>query len=72
VLQLAYLADIFSHLNDLNISLQEHDKSILLIGDEVNPFIKKLYIWVTCLAKRNVDPLLLTFKSQTKILMKRM
>jgi hypothetical protein len=72
VLQLAYLADIFSHLNDLNISLQGHDKSILLIGDEVNPFIKKLYIWVTCLEKRNVDPLLLTFKSQTKILMKRM
>jgi len=28
MLQLAHIADIFSHLNDLNISLQGHDKTV--------------------------------------------
>jgi hypothetical protein len=43
---LAYLADIFSHLNDLDITLQ-HNKNILIVEDRVNAFIKKLYSWVT-------------------------
>jgi hypothetical protein len=44
---LAYLAYIFSHLNDLDITLQRHDKNILIVEDRVNAFIKKLYSWVT-------------------------
>lgn len=36
---LAYLSDIFSHLNGLNISLQGRDKNILHMTDKVNAFI---------------------------------
>jgi oligoribonuclease NrnB/cAMP/cGMP phosphodiesterase (DHH superfamily) len=50
---LAYLSDIFSHLNDLNISLQGHENNILIMSDNVNAFIKKLGIWIIRLEKRN-------------------
>jgi len=42
--RLAYLADIFSRLNDINISLQGAHTTIFLVHDKVKSFIKK-----TCL-----------------------
>jgi hypothetical protein len=42
------------------------------MGDKVNAFIKKCYIWVTCLEERNFNPFSLTFRFLEKILMNRM
>ncbi|CAM4678524.1 unnamed protein product, partial [Lepidochelys kempii] len=39
--QLAELTDIFSRLNDLNLSMQGRDTNILNLYDQVNTFIKK-------------------------------
>ncbi|XP_067137351.1 zinc finger BED domain-containing protein 5-like [Centruroides vittatus] len=49
MLLLAKLADVFSHLNDLNVNLQERDKNILLMTDKVHAFIKKFDIWTKLL-----------------------
>jgi hypothetical protein len=57
---LAYLSDIFSHFNDLNISLQGREKNILIMSDKVNAFIKKLGIWIIRLEKRKFDAFDLT------------
>ena len=52
-LQLAYLADIFSHLNDLCVSLQGREVNILLAIDAVNGFKAKLPLWIRRLEKKN-------------------
>ena len=46
ILRLAYLADIFSHLNDLNISIQGFDKNIIMASEKLSSFIGKLEIWI--------------------------
>ncbi|XP_055487049.1 zinc finger MYM-type protein 6-like [Leucoraja erinacea] len=43
--KLCYLADIFSKLNKLNMSLQGKDTSILNLYDKVGGFLKKAELW---------------------------
>lgn len=43
--RLAYLADIFNILNNLNLSLQGSDTNVLKTHDKVDAFQKKLRIW---------------------------
>uniref|UniRef100_A0A8C7ZS04 DUF4371 domain-containing protein n=1 Tax=Oryzias sinensis TaxID=183150 RepID=A0A8C7ZS04_9TELE len=43
--KLCYLADIFRKLNELNMSLQGKDTSILNLDDKVGGFLKKAEIW---------------------------
>lgn len=38
---LAYLTDVFGHLNELNTSLQGNDKTVLQMHDEVSAFMRK-------------------------------
>ncbi|KAM4598750.1 protein FAM200A-like [Polymixia lowei] len=45
IVRLAYLADVFTKLNDLNLSLQGKDSHILNMYDKVNGFIKKVNLW---------------------------
>ncbi|XP_047480177.1 SCAN domain-containing protein 3-like [Penaeus chinensis] len=45
VAQVAYLTDIFSKLNELNMSLQGKDTNILNLYDKVAGFQKKLGLW---------------------------
>lgn len=45
VARLAYLTDVFTKLNDLNLSLQGKDSHILNMYDKVNGFIKKVKLW---------------------------
>ncbi|KAK9958613.1 hypothetical protein ABG768_025346 [Culter alburnus] len=42
---LAYLADVFSRLNDLNLELQGKDTSVLHLYDRVSSFMKKIDLW---------------------------
>ena len=43
--KMCYLADIFSKLNKLNMSLQGKDTSILNLYDKVGGFLKKSELW---------------------------
>ena len=46
-IRLAYLADMFSHLNSLNLKLQGVDVNILDLRDKIAAFIAKLKLWKT-------------------------
>uniref|UniRef100_A0A8C5HGG8 DUF4371 domain-containing protein n=1 Tax=Gouania willdenowi TaxID=441366 RepID=A0A8C5HGG8_GOUWI len=43
--RLAYLADIFTKLNELNLSLQGKESHILKMYDKIKGFTKKLKLW---------------------------
>ena len=45
VVSLAYIVDIFSRLNELNLSLQGHDKTIINFIDALSAFQAKLGLW---------------------------
>ena len=46
ILALAYLADIFSHLNNLNSSIQGPNRTIMDAGEKLNSFLEKLPVWI--------------------------
>ena len=46
-IRLAFLADMFSHLNSLNHKLQGVDINILGLKDKIAAFIAKLKLWKT-------------------------
>ncbi|KAJ4941484.1 hypothetical protein JOQ06_011363 [Pogonophryne albipinna] len=58
--KLAYLADIFSHLNDLNIRMQGKNENILTATDKLNGFRSKLRLWQNKVAKKNIEMFPLT------------
>ncbi|KAJ4932883.1 hypothetical protein JOQ06_029722, partial [Pogonophryne albipinna] len=58
--KLAYLADIFSHLNDLNIRMQGKNENILTATDKLNDFRSKLRVWQNKVAKKNIEMFPLT------------
>ena len=43
--RLAFLVDMFSHLNKLKLKLQGADFDIIMYQDKVNAFISKLELW---------------------------
>uniref|UniRef100_A0A3P9LLJ5 HAT C-terminal dimerisation domain-containing protein n=1 Tax=Oryzias latipes TaxID=8090 RepID=A0A3P9LLJ5_ORYLA len=45
IAKLAYLSDIFSLLNQLNISLQGRNSNIFFVADKVQAFQRKLSLW---------------------------
>ncbi|XP_071053483.1 zinc finger BED domain-containing protein 5-like [Onthophagus taurus] len=53
--KLAYLAEIFSILNGLNLSLQGKDISLFHVQDEVNATIEKLKLWKTRVNNGELD-----------------
>ena len=46
LLKVAYLADIFSVLNDLNVSIQGNNMDIVEALKKLSTFLKKLPIWI--------------------------
>lgn len=48
--RLAYLADIFSALNELNLSLQGVSVTVFNTQDRVEAMIKKLRFWASCVS----------------------
>lgn len=60
LVKLAYLADIFSHLNSLNSSLQGPDKTVFYTQTKVNAFVSKLNAWNTRVKKNNYENFPLT------------
>jgi hypothetical protein len=52
---LAYMADIFTHLNALKLSMQGRGITIFNVEGKIGAMIKKLELWARRLSKRNVD-----------------
>ena len=63
---LAYLADIFHHMNQLNKSLQGPRENVLTSSDKILAFKRKLNLWKNHVAKGNLEmfQLLLELKSE--------
>ena len=53
--KLAYLADIFSRLNDLNCSLQGDHTNIFTLRNKTDAFKKKPVVWKSKDQKGNID-----------------
>jgi hypothetical protein len=53
--QLAYLGDVFSCLNDLNLELQGLSATIFNVWDRIEAMIKKLEIFSVCINKNNIQ-----------------
>ena len=52
---LAYLTDVFGHLNELNTSLQGNDKTVLQMYDKVSAFMRKTDLWLRRCEKEDVS-----------------
>ena len=52
---LAYLADIFGHLNKLNTKLQGKNENILLSTNKIRGFMGKLVLWQEALERGSMD-----------------
>jgi hypothetical protein len=52
---LAYMTDIFTLLNALNLSMQGGGITIFNVEDNIEAMIKKLELWARRLSKRNFD-----------------
>jgi len=53
IIQLAYLADIFTHLNELNISIQGFGVNTITAKEKLTAFSRKLSIWINRVDKIN-------------------
>ncbi|CAL9683639.1 unnamed protein product [Knipowitschia caucasica] len=69
VARLAYLADVFSKLNELNLSLQGKESHILNMYDKVKGFTKKLELWLRKCDEMDVScfPLLQTHLTTSEL-----
>ncbi|XP_076038362.1 zinc finger BED domain-containing protein 5-like isoform X1 [Oratosquilla oratoria] len=52
--KLAYLSDIFTHLNELNLDMQGRNHTMVDIGEKIVSFKKKLALWREKLAKGKI------------------
>uniref|UniRef100_A0A452GFY1 DUF4371 domain-containing protein n=1 Tax=Gopherus agassizii TaxID=38772 RepID=A0A452GFY1_9SAUR len=52
---LAHLADIFSRINDLNLSLQGLNITVFNVQERVESMIKKLQFWESCLENNQTE-----------------
>uniref|UniRef100_A0A665UD10 HAT C-terminal dimerisation domain-containing protein n=1 Tax=Echeneis naucrates TaxID=173247 RepID=A0A665UD10_ECHNA len=57
--QLAYLCDIFTLLNQLNISLQGRASNMFVVADKVQAFKRKLSLWTKRAQEKRMDMFLL-------------
>ncbi len=67
VSKIAYLADIFNHINSLNLNLQNN--SIIGLNSNISGFMKKLKVWVQRVRNDSIEmfPLLKNHIESTKI-----
>ena len=61
--RLAYLADIFHHLNELNTRMQGQNENLLTSTDKINGFCSKVHLWQQHVESANLDMFALTMKS---------
>ena len=64
VQKLAYLADIFYHLNELNTRMQGRNENLLTSTDKIDGFLSKLHLWQHRVEIGNLEIFPLTPKQQ--------
>ena len=64
VKRLAYLADIFHHLNELNTRMQGRNENLLTSTDKINGFRSKVQLWQQHVESGNLEMFPLTKKLQ--------
>ena len=62
--RLAYLADIFQHLNELNTRMQGRNENRLTSTDKINGFRSKVHLWQQHMESGNLEMFPLTKKWQ--------
>ena len=62
--KLAYLADIFRHLNELNTRMQGRNENLLTSADKINGFRSKLQLWQQHVESGNLEMFALTHQWQ--------
>ncbi|GLV36007.1 hypothetical protein CBL_21388 [Carabus blaptoides fortunei] len=55
VAKLSYLSDIFSLINELNLSLQENNTTVFNLYNKIDAFKKKLILWNKRIQEDNYD-----------------
>eukprot|EP00096_Caligus_rogercresseyi_P005480 TRINITY_DN2100_c0_g1_i1.p1 TRINITY_DN2100_c0_g1~~TRINITY_DN2100_c0_g1_i1.p1 ORF type:complete len:323 (+),score=-15.95 TRINITY_DN2100_c0_g1_i1:38-970(+) len=50
----AYLGEIFSRLNELNLGLQGLSANIFIVREKIEAMIQKLKLWIDCVGKNNI------------------
>jgi hypothetical protein len=70
LLKLAYLADIYQHLNTLNTSMQGPKENILTSTDKLLAFKNKLQVRKKTLSSGNIEMFLLLLQVQSQIIRK--
>ena len=65
--KLAYMADIFQHLNELNTLMQGQNENLLTSTDKINGFCSKVQLWQQCVKNTILDMFPLTQKCQRNV-----
>jgi hypothetical protein len=50
----AYLADVFEHLNVLKLSLHGQNVDMLKVEDKISAMVKKCHIWASRIEKKSL------------------
>lgn len=53
--KLAYLADIFSQINKLNLELQNSSITVFKVADKIESMLKKIDFWKTCIQNNQAE-----------------
>ena len=67
IAKLAYMADIFDHMNELNIKMQGVNQSILTCLDKLHGFQKKLLLWQNELKLGSLEMFPRSYKNQENV-----
>lgn len=69
LIKLAYLADIFSKLNEVSKSLQGKSTTTFMVRDKMTSLKNKLNFWITCVKEKNFEcfPLLMEFLMENEL-----
>ena len=54
LMRLAYLADIFTRLNEVNLYLQGRNVTVFNVKNKISSLLRKLKFWRSCLENNNV------------------
>ena len=65
--RVAYMADIFQHLNELNTRMQGRNKNLLTSTDKINGFRSKVQLWQQHVKNKNLEMFSLSQKCEGNV-----
>ena len=65
--RVAYMADIFQHLNELNTRMQGRNKNLLTSTDKINGFRSKVKLWQQHVKSKNLEIFPLSQKCEENV-----